>query len=104
MREGLFRDLPGSGNPISFEDETFVPEDLRLAYRVLRNAGFAPPELELKKEIVNLKELINTIDDDKERIRKIRELNMKLMRLSILLNRPANLDAYEDQIINKFIR
>lgn len=103
MREGFFRDLPGSGSPLVFEDETFVPEDLRMAFRVLKNAGFAPPELELKKEIINLKELINTIDDDEARLRKIRELNMKLMRLSILLNRPANLDAYEDQIINKFI-
>jgi hypothetical protein len=79
MEEGAFDGLPGAGRPLVLEDERWAPEDLRLAYRVLRNAGCLPPELELKKEIASLRTLIEAIDDDKERLRKIRELNFKLL-------------------------
>ena len=38
IREGLFDNLEGRGKPLVFEDETWIPEDLRMAYRVLKNA------------------------------------------------------------------
>jgi len=60
----------GPAGPYFFEDETWVPEDLRLAYRFLKNAGFVPPELELRNEIITLRDLIETIDDDKEKLRR----------------------------------
>ncbi len=73
-----------------------MPEDLRLAYRVLRNAGCLPPELELKKEIASLRSLIETIDDDRERLRKIRELNFKLLRFNEMRKRPIALEAFPE--------
>ena len=103
MREGAFENLPGAGKPLLFEDESFVPEDLRLACRVLKNAGFSPPEVELKKEIVSLRGLINTIDDDQERLRRLRQLNFKLTRLSVLLNRPLYIEEYESRVSEKFV-
>lgn len=107
MAEGAFENLRGAGMPLIFEDETWIPEDLRLAYRVLRNAGFIPPELELRNEIINLRELINTIDDDKERPKKLRELNYRILKLNMLRERPLNLDAfpeYETKITEKWTR
>jgi hypothetical protein len=92
MENGLFDDLPGKGRPIHLEDETWIPEDLRIAYRLLKKANFLPPELELRKEIVNLRSLIDTIDNDKERLRKLRELNFKIMRLNLIRERPMRLD------------
>ncbi len=103
MNEGAFENLAGAGKPLIFEDESFIPEDLRLAYRVLKNAGFSPPELELKKEIVSMRDLINSIDDDEKRLKKLRELNFKLTRLSILLNRSLYLEEYESRISEKFL-
>lgn len=106
MEQGLFDNLPNKGKPLKIEDEGWVPEDLRLAYKILKNAGFIPPELELRKEIIDLKELLKTIDDDEVRIRKIRELNFKLLKLNIERNRPFYLEdfpEYEKKIIEKFI-
>jgi len=104
MEDGEFANLPGSGKPLMLEDETWIPEDMRLSYRVLKNAGCIPPELEKRKEILNLKELLNTIDDDKERLRKLRELNFKLMEFNIIKGRPLYLEtfpAYEQRIFER---
>ena len=46
IANGDFDDLPGSGKPLELDDDSLVPEELRLAYRILRNAGFVPPEIE----------------------------------------------------------
>ena len=50
IQRGEFDNLPGSGEPLNLEDDRQIPDDLRLAYKVLRNADCLPPELELKKE------------------------------------------------------
>ena len=106
MEKGLFENLPGKGKPLDFESEAWIPEDLRVAYRVLKNAGHIPHELELRKEIINLKGLIDTIDDDKELLKKLRELNCKIMNLNMIRKRPLNLEdfpGYEDKIMEKMI-
>lgn len=105
IQNGDFDNLKGKGKPLTFEDETFIPEDLRMAYRILKNAGCLPPELELRNEIVNLSTLINTLDDDKERLKKLRELNFKILRFNIIRKRPFNLEdfpQYEGKIVDKF--
>jgi len=69
IARGEFDDLPGSGKPLELDDDPLVPEDLRVAYRVLKNAGFVPPELETRKEIADLNRLLATVTDDGERDR-----------------------------------
>ncbi len=96
MENGEFDNLEGMGKPIAFEDETMIPEDLRMVYRILKNAGCIPPEIELRNEVLNMSALINTIDDDKERLKKIREFNFKLLRLNITRKRPFNLDEFPE--------
>lgn len=44
-----------------------VPAELRMAYKVLKNAGFVPPEVEMRKEIVSLREMPGQQEDDAER-------------------------------------
>ena len=51
QREGEFDDLPGAGKPLVFDGGANVPEDLRIAYKMLKNADCLPPEIELKNEI-----------------------------------------------------
>ena len=45
QRAGAFDDLPGAGKPLDLDDDRLVPEDVRAAYRILKNAGFVPAEL-----------------------------------------------------------
>ena len=104
IESGEFEDLENAGRPINFEDEAWVPEDLRGAYKMLKNSGCIPPELELRKEILSLRDLINTIDDDGERLRKIRELNFRLMKLGEMRKSPLNFERfpeYEKKIFEK---
>ena len=55
--QGLFDNLPGAGKPLELEDLSHVPEDMRMAYKILRNAGCLPPELEERKEINRLEDI-----------------------------------------------
>ncbi|RMF32685.1 MAG: DUF1992 domain-containing protein [Chloroflexi bacterium] len=48
---GLFDNLPGAGRPIRWEDESMVEPDWRLAFRLLRQHGFAPDWIEMDKAI-----------------------------------------------------
>jgi hypothetical protein len=47
LANGEFDDLPGAGQPLELDDDPLVPEELRLAYRILKNAGYVPPEVDL---------------------------------------------------------
>jgi hypothetical protein len=64
MQNGEFDNLPGKGKPLNFEDLSGVPEDLRMGFKVLKNAGLLPEEMQLKKEIYNLEQLISTVETD----------------------------------------
>ena len=45
IARGEFDDLPGAGRPLELDDiDPLLPEELRLAYRILKNAGSAPAE------------------------------------------------------------
>jgi hypothetical protein len=106
IENGEFDNLKGMGKPLDLGDESWIPEDLGMAYRILKNAGCLPAELELRKEVMNLRKLINTIDDNKERIKKIRELNFKLLKLNELRKKPLYLDnfpEYEEKFCKKMI-
>jgi hypothetical protein len=53
MEQGLFDNLPGRGKPLdlSDEDNPFVPRDMKLAYRMLRQHGFVLPWIDDRKDI-----------------------------------------------------
>jgi hypothetical protein len=57
VSRGEFDDLPGAGRPLDLDKDPLVPEDLRLAYRILKNAGFVPPEVQTLNEIAALERL-----------------------------------------------
>lgn len=106
LENGEFENLQGRGKPIVFEDESWIPDDLKMAYRFLKNAGCIPPELEARNEVINLVTVMNTIDDDKERLKKIRELNFKLLKLNLGRKNPLRFEdfpEYEQKCIDKLI-
>ena len=84
VKKGEFDDLPGRGEPLKIEDDSHVPEDLRLAYKILKNANCLPPELQLKKDIRQMEDLLENIPDEKEKYRQIKKINYKIMQLNML--------------------
>lgn len=87
MKRGEFDNLPLAGKPLNLETNGFVPSELRLAYKMLKDAGYLPPEMELRKEIVTLKELLATVTDDDERYRLVRDINRRVLRLNLMMKR-----------------
>jgi len=106
IERGEFDNLEGRGKPLDLGNDSWIPEDLRMSYKILKNAGCLPPELELRKEVINLRELLGTIDDNQERIKKIRELNFRLLKLNEMRKKPFHLDdfpEYEEKIYKNLI-
>ena len=84
QREGAFDDLPGKGKPLQLEDQSLIPEDLRMSYHILKNAHVLPPEAELRKEIKTLQDLLKYVEDESERKAMAKEIEWKMIRLDLL--------------------
>jgi hypothetical protein len=74
IANGEFDELPGAGKPLDLDDDLLVPEELRAAYRVLRNAGYVPSELLALKEANALRALVATDIDEPARRRALARL------------------------------
>jgi hypothetical protein len=96
QRRGEFENLPGSGKPLEIEDDRHIPEDLRLAYKILKNAGCIPPEIELKKEIHQTRDLLAAMEDTAQKYRTLTRLNYLIQKLNCL--RKTSVDREMPQI------
>jgi hypothetical protein len=84
QKKGTFSNLPGTGQPIIYEDDSHIPEDLRLAHKILKNADGLPPELQLKKEIRQTEERLNGMSNEtRETSRILKKLNYLMMKLDM---------------------
>jgi hypothetical protein len=62
IARGELDDLPGAGRPLDLDDDAHVPEEMRLAYRILKNAGYAPREVgALNEKLMRLKAKIELL-------------------------------------------
>lgn len=84
MERGEFDNLPGAGKPLTLEDDSHLPADLRIAYKILKNADCLPPELELRKEIRTTEELLSGIQDTQEKYRQMKRLNYLILKLNTM--------------------
>ena len=93
MAKGDFDDLPGRGKPLELEDDSHVPPELRMAYKVLRNAGCVPPVLE-------------HCEDEQERVRQMQKLRFMILQARMKHQRPLNLDddTYYDRLLERLSR
>ncbi|WP_428944892.1 DUF1992 domain-containing protein [Pantoea sp. FN060301] len=67
QKKGELENLPGSGEPLRLDDDSHVPAELRSAYRLLKNSGYLPPELALRREALQLSDLLSGLDPSEER-------------------------------------
>jgi hypothetical protein len=84
IARGEFDHLPGAGKPLALDDDALVPEELRVAHRILKNAGYVPAELEQVAEVRQLLDIIErAADDSADAARATRRLNALLMTLEL---------------------
>ncbi|MFC1812483.1 DnaJ family domain-containing protein [Thermodesulfobacteriota bacterium] len=86
QRNGEFDNLPNSGKPLVFENDRNVPEDLRLAHKILKNSGFVPPEVELKNKIRQTEDLLAGMEETSEKYRLLKKLNFLIMKFNSIRN------------------
>ena len=104
MTRGELADLPGQGLPLQFEDYSMIPEELRMAYKILKNSGFIPPELELRNEVSELEQNLNRHADEKERKKVIMRLQCLYIRLDTSGMRRASMaiqQGYYEKILSR---
>lgn len=102
--EGQFEKLPGMGKPLEMEDTSWVPEELRMAYKILKNSGHVPKEVEERKELNNLVEALENCEDEQERYRQMRKLNAMVTRVNASRTTPVRVDvedAYYEKIVER---
>jgi hypothetical protein len=102
VERGELADLPGQGRPLDLTAEPLIQEDLRVAYRILKNAGFLPPQLEAQKEIHDLGELIRGMDAGSERSKALGKLHLLNAQLSASRRGGTNLQV-EAQYYEKLV-
>jgi hypothetical protein len=84
IARGEFDNLPGAGRPLALDDDPLVPQELRVAYRLLKNAGYVPPEL---AQIAEINQLLGAVSraglPDDERAAGRRRLRALLIELEL---------------------
>ena len=105
ISKGELDNLPGTGEPLQLDDDRLIPEELRMAYRVLRNAGFAPPEVAVLRDIGDLERLLDELPHGDARDRALRKLQVLRTRLeaSVRFNHVlAASEPYARQLLERF--
>ena len=92
QQKGKFEDLEGTGKPLMLEEDGHVAGELRLAYKILKNADCLPPEIQLKNEIKRTEDLLSGMEDTAEKYRTLKKLNFLIMKLNSLGNLPIDLE------------
>lgn len=86
MARGEFEDLPGKGKPIDLEAYFNTPEDLRMAFSLLKANEFVPHEVEIMREIGALKERLDASRDEAEQRELGRKIDEKRLTLNLLMD------------------
>ena len=82
IERGELDDLPGAGRPLELDDDALVPGELRLVYRILKNAGFVPTEVQALNEISQLERMVASGNADAEvRSKALGRLALLKMRM-----------------------
>ncbi|MGL1930826.1 MAG: DUF1992 domain-containing protein [Desulfotalea sp.] len=102
MKKGDLNSPKWKNKYLPMEDDRFVPEDLKMAYKVLKNSGYLPPEIEERKEVKKLEELIANTHDEHTRVKQMKKLSVLLMKIESRSDRPINI-ANQDEYYSKVV-
>ena len=80
QERGEFDGLSGQGRPLPETDDPYMPETLRMAYKVLKNAGYIPKEVEDQREIRSLIECLEQETDESRKMRQIQKVQLFIAR------------------------
>ena len=104
MKDGKFKNLEGHGKPLDIEDNSNIPEELRMSYKILKNAGVVPKEIEMNVEVKRLEDLIAGMTDVSQKfkaMKKLAFLKKKILKTkgpTAIFNIPED---YENKVVER---
>jgi hypothetical protein len=107
LQDGVFDNLVGKGQPLTLEDTSNIPPELRMAYKILKMADCLPPELELQKQIVTLQDMMAGMPDEAAKLQQMRRLNFLTMKMNMIRQVSPLLqehNAYSAKVLEKLDR
>jgi hypothetical protein len=96
LREGRLDVQSWQGRPLPDSYERMVPEDLRMAHKILKNSGYLPPEIEARKEIQQIEELLSACEDEHVRVKQIKKLNCLILKINTMKGDKVNIENQEE--------
>jgi hypothetical protein len=95
MQEGAFDDLEGAGQPLSLEEYFATPEDVRMAYSILRSNNCVPTEVELLNDVRRLERAVEQAPTEAERDAAANALGLRRTELAIAMERRRPRSAFQ---------
>lgn len=87
INDGDFEHLKGKGKPLAKDPLTHVPDELRMSYRVMKNSGYLPEEVQINKELASLRDLLKLCESEDEKERLERKISEKELHVQLLLEK-----------------
>ena len=86
-KSGEVKRLPGYGKPLNLDEDRHVPPRYRMAYRILKNAGYTPPEVELIQQVARLRCALEAETNEANRHSLETELSNTQQKLDVALEK-----------------
>ena len=102
IENGTLKTDGWKNKPLPIEDDSFVPKDLKMAYKILKNSGFVPPEVETRKEIKKIEDLLEQTQDEHQRLKQMKKLNVLMMKLDNQRSRASSIE-HDDEYFRKVV-
>src|SRR5262249_21941116 len=83
IARGEFDNLPGKGKPLDLDAYFAAPEHLRMGYSILKSADIIPEEMELLKQIEDLKKSLDSCATPVEKKALRQQLSEKRTNLNM---------------------
>ena len=96
LREGTLDVASWRNRPLPMTNDHLVPDELRMAHKILKNAGYLPPEIETKKEIQQIEDLLADCEDEYTRVRQLKKLNYLVMKLNAMKGEAVNIERQDE--------
>ena len=87
MERGEFDNLSGKGKPVDLSEYFETPEEVRLVNSVLKNAGMTSREVDLLKEVAELKQILAAVFDEQKKQEIEKQIQQKQVEFSLLMER-----------------
>jgi hypothetical protein len=98
-------DLPGAGRPLELDDDPLVPAELRVAFRIMKNAGYVPNEVRLFAELRSAEQLLMEAGNDEERVAASARVRLLLERMGAGRAMAMQVQSqYYEQLVERLAR